>query len=339
MSPTIAESIIFVSQKYTIVVYIIIFLTGIVGNICNIIVFRTLKVFRLNQWAFYLVVAAIVDLFLLLIVLPLRIADYGYGYDAMRYSLAWCKIRQTIVPIFSLLSFSAICLASVDQYLSTHYIPSLRQMSSLRSAHRLVSIAICLWTLHGIPFLIFFEIKQPAGCAVYNRGFLIYYSYVQFCTLSGILPITISAISASLAYLNVRRIVRRQIPIIRRRLDRQLTAMVLTKVMFLVVTTLPFVVNRIVFMNIYIDPNDSLRVAIEQLISTVTSSLFYINSAGTFYVFLFVSKRFRQQFRYVWKKAIGKPMLRMMNCSRLLHTENQVIPEQFGSHIADDELS
>ncbi|CAF1197465.1 unnamed protein product [Adineta ricciae] len=322
MSPTIAESIIFVSQKYTIVVYIIIFLTGIVGNICNIIVFRTLKVFRLNQWAFYLVVAAIVDLFLLLIVLPLRIADYGYGYDAMRYSLAW-----------------SICLASVDQYLSTHYIPSLRQMSSLRSAHRLVSIAICLWTLHGIPFLIFFEIKQPAGCAVYNRGFLIYYSYVQFCTLSGILPITISAISASLAYLNVRRIVRRQIPIIRRRLDRQLTAMVLTKVMFLVVTTLPFVVNRIVFMNIYIDPNDSLRVAIEQLISTVTSSLFYINSAGTFYVFLFVSKRFRQQFRYVWKKAIGKPMLRMMNCSRLLHTENQVIPEQFGSHIADDELS
>src|SRR5205085_4869252 len=93
------------------------------------------------------------------------------------------------------------------------------------------------------------------------------------------LPITISTFSATLAYFNVRRIVRRQVPIVRRRLDRQLTAMVLTKVAFLVVTTLPFVIFRIYTLNRSIDPNDSVRLAIEQLLFTITSSLFFVNSA------------------------------------------------------------
>jgi hypothetical protein len=136
-----------------------------------------------------------------------------------------------------------------------------------------------IWTLHGIPFLIFFEIQSTLGCNIYNVAFLRYYSFFHFCVLSGILPITVSGLSAAFAYLNVRRIVRRQVPVIRRRLDRQLTAMVLSKVAFLVVTIIPFVVFRIYISNRSIDPNDSVRIAIEQLMSTITSSLFYLNSA------------------------------------------------------------
>jgi hypothetical protein len=278
MSST-AQLIINAAQKYTVSVYFIILFGGLIGNICNIIVFIGLKLFRRNQCAFYLIVASIADSFFIILVVPFRITGYFFNYNPLQFSLAWCKIGQTIVPAFSLMSFSAVCFASIDQYLSTHYRPWLRQLSSLKVAHRLVCSATVILTLYAIPFLKYFEIQPSAGCWIYNEGFAYYYSFVHFCILSGILPITVSTCSAALAYLNVRRIIRRQVPIVRRKLDRQLTAMVLTKVAFLVVTTLPFVAFRIYTLNRSIDPNDSVRLAIEQLVYAITSSLFSANSA------------------------------------------------------------
>ncbi|CAF4398871.1 unnamed protein product [Rotaria sp. Silwood2] len=225
-------------------------------------------------------VASIVDFVLLLLVLPLRVTDYVFGYDPTKLSIVWCKIRQAVVAQFSLMSFASICFAAIDQYLSTHYNPQLRQFSTFKLARRLVISAIIILILHSIPFFIFFEIQSTAGCSIYNLGFSRYYSFVHFCVLSGILPIMFSGLSAALAYLNVRRIVRHQIPIVRRRLDRQLTAMILTKVAFLVVTTSPFVIFRIYQINrAAIASTNYIQIAVEQLILTVTSSLFYINSA------------------------------------------------------------
>jgi hypothetical protein len=112
---------------------------------------------------------------------------------------------------------------------------------------------------------------------MYNEEFSIYYSFVYFCVLSEILPITVSAFSARLTYLNIRHIIRHQVPVFRRRLDRQLTAMILAKVAFLVVTTSSFVIFRIHTLNRSIDSTDSMGIAIEQLILTITSSLFYGN--------------------------------------------------------------
>jgi len=126
---------------------------------------------------------------------------------------------------------------------------------------------------------------------MYNEEFSIYYSFVYFCVLSEILPITVSAFSARLTYLNIRHIIRHQVPVFRRRLDRQLTAMILAKVAFLVVTTSSFVIFRIHTLNRSIDSTDSMGIAIEQLILTITSSLFYGNSSVSdivlFNIFMF----------------------------------------------------
>ncbi|CAF3676024.1 unnamed protein product [Rotaria socialis] len=68
-------------------------------------------------------------------------------------------------------------------------------------------------------------------------------------TLVGMIPIVISALFSLLAYRNVRHIIRRQTPVFRRRLDRQLTAMILLRVSLFVFKNLSDISFRIYQVN------------------------------------------------------------------------------------------
>ena len=271
-----SETIIFASQIYTIIVYLIFLIGGLIGNFYNVLVFRCFKLFQRNQCAFYLMSESIASFGVLIVIVPFRIAEYVFAYDSTQLSLTWCKLRQAIAIVFAFLSLSAICYAAMDQYLSTHWHAYLRHLSTLKLSHRLICVTIMILILYSIPFMIFFEIQLGSGCIITNVIFARFFSFVNFCVFTAILPITISVSFALLAYTNVRRIVRRQIPIARRRLDRQLTAMVLTKVAFLVVATLPYIIFRIYTLNIPDHRSDTIRMSIEQLIFVITASLYYI---------------------------------------------------------------
>ncbi|CAF4751072.1 unnamed protein product, partial [Rotaria magnacalcarata] len=80
----------------------------------------------------------------------------------------------------------------------------------------------------------------------------------------------------------------------RRKLDRQLAAMIILRVLFLVATILPYTVQRSYTLSTLAD-DDLLERAIIQLIGAITFSLFYLNYAGSFYLFLISSARFRRQ--------------------------------------------
>jgi hypothetical protein len=82
-----------------------------------------------------------------------------------------------------------------------------------------------------------------------------------------------------LAYRNVRRIIRRQIPVLRRRLDRQLTAMILVRVALFVITTLPYVSVRTYEINRPVDQKNAYAAAVDQLIRTTFTAFFIINFA------------------------------------------------------------
>lgn len=275
-----AEIILDVTRKYTLIVYPIVVLAGLIGNICNVLIFNIVKAFRRHQCARYLTAIAIADFFFVLIVGPFRITEYVINYDPIHLSVVWCKIRQSIVPAFSLMSFSTVCLAAIDQYLATNYHPWIRQYSTLKLSHRLIVAATIIWILYMIPFLIYFDIQtSAAGCAIKNPYFLRFYSFVHFCVLSGILPIVVSGSAAALAFFNVRHVIRHQVPLVRRRLDRQLTAMTLTKVVFLVILTTPFVIFRIYILNVTIGQDEVQRALLNKLIPSITSSMFILNSA------------------------------------------------------------
>ncbi len=72
---------------------------------------------------------------------------------------------------------------------------------------------------------------------------------------------------------NVRRIVRRQLPILRRRLDRQMTAMVLIRVVFFVCLALSYSSYRIYAINSPVSTSQTTEFAIRQLLQAVFGSI------------------------------------------------------------------
>ena len=127
--------------------------------------------------------------------------------------------------------------------LSTSHRYSLRRLSTLKSARQLIFLNIVIWSLRGIPTLIFFEIRPSLGCSISNQFYARYYSIDYFYILLGFLSMSLMIIFSLIAFRNVRKIIRSQISCERRRLDRQLTAMVLIRVVFVIPLTLPYVIH------------------------------------------------------------------------------------------------
>ncbi|CAF1964773.1 unnamed protein product [Rotaria magnacalcarata] len=202
-----AQEILNISQNYTICVSFAVLFAGIFDHSIDIIVFTSSRSFRMKQSAFYLTAESFVNSIHLLVFFTSRIAINGFNNDLTQRSIVWCKLRQSFGTSFTLKSLSIVCFAAIDQYLSTRFNPFLKQLSTLKLARRLTCGAVIVWIAHGIPFIVIMKSLPVYGCATYYDGFNIYVTYIYYLILSGLLPIVIMSIFATLVYINVRRIV------------------------------------------------------------------------------------------------------------------------------------
>ncbi|CAF4265848.1 unnamed protein product [Adineta steineri] len=123
-----------------------------------------------------------------------------------------------------------------------------------------------------------------------------------------------------LAFYNARTLISRQINIIRLSRDRQLTAMTLFHVVFVVITTLPYIIYFIY--SLEQTTTNSEQIARNNLIYVILLLIFYLSFAGSFYIYSCVSKRFRQQFIFVISNACIKQCQQWMN----KRNTNQIVP-------------
>ncbi|CAF2838760.1 unnamed protein product [Rotaria sp. Silwood2] len=324
-----AQLIVSIAEYYTIYTGFITLFFGIFGNISLIFVLTRLRIFRGNPSEFYLIVESITNSLQMALLLTSRIAMNGFAIDLTQTILFWCKLRGSFRAYFTLKPLSIICFSAIDQYLSTSYYPFLRQKSTINLAKILITIVTIVWILHGIPFFLLSGIQITYGCFIYNSSFLNYILYFYYPILSGILPIIISTCFGVLAYRNVRRIVRRQMPIRRRKFDQQLTAMILIRVIFLIITISPYVLERI-YAVAFKTNHGILYDAIFTLIDDVAYSFYHINYAGSFYLFLISSKRFRRQVKYAFIQKFWE-----IFCTRRIH-QSQIAPIAQSSISEDD---
>jgi hypothetical protein len=277
-SSSIASNLLNIAEQYSFYTTLIILILGFIGNIINIIVFINLKIFRKNQCSFYLIIESLVNIIQLIFLFLTRILIIiNNGIDPANQSLLWCKLRTVIGQPITLLSFSIVCFAAYDQFLSTSHQFNLRQMSTYELAQYLTLTALCFYMIHSIPFAIFLDINPSSGCAVYNQAFNRYYQFFYYPILVGILPVSISSFFSFLAFRNVRRLIRREISIVRRRLDRELTAMILVRTVTFIILVLPYTIHHIYWLQISIFQEELMRYAIDSLILIVMVSLLNLN--------------------------------------------------------------
>ncbi|CAF4494191.1 unnamed protein product, partial [Rotaria socialis] len=272
-----ADEILVLAEKFSLYFTIVIFVTGTIGNLLNFGVLTTSKRFRSNQCAFYLIIESIVDTCQLSIIFIIYILPFIYGFSPGNIFIVWCKLKNILPQVFRLLSTSMVCFAAFDQFLCTNPQCSMRRISSIQLARRLTLTAICIWTIHGIPYAIFYQIIPSNGCIITNTNLIHYYSYFYYPILHGLFPILTSCLFSLLAYRNVRHLVRRQVAVVRRRLDRQLTAMVFLRVIFFVLLLTPYTIYRIYSLNVLVSITDLGPYAVDQLIYSIMASLINLN--------------------------------------------------------------
>ena len=298
---------------------------GLIGNVLNILIFTRLRVFRNNRCAFYLTIESISNFINEVFTLILTIVTSIYGDNSIGFSLIWCRLRYIIYQTTSLVTYSMICLSACDQFCSTNYRFNVRQMFTLKLARYFVFIFVYIWFLHSILYALYVNIQPLLGCMMLNRTWIRYSTFFYYPVLIGFLPIIISTTFSLLAFDNVRRVVRRQIRIERRRFDHQITAMVLIRVVFFTIFALPYASYRVYAINIKVNQIDLLRSAIEQLIQAVFYSFINLNCAVkflfsyfyritfkyfrlVFYLFSASSSRYRRQVKYVLMKKCWRQL-------------------------------
>jgi hypothetical protein len=274
-----------VATQYTVYNGYIILPLGIIGNIINILTFIHLKLFRGNRSAFCLTVEGISNLTYEFTSMSLTILTSIYGDDATGRSDIWCKIRYILGPATILIAYFMVCCTAIDQFFSTNYHVYLRQMCTFKLARCVAFTLTCLWIIHSIVFAMFFEAQPSVGCVILDRIALQYATFFFYPILTGCLPMAIASFFSLLAFRNVRQIVRRQIPIVRRRLDQQMTKMVLIRVVFFICLIFPYCFYRAYAISHPVSQSQPAEYAIAQLLQAIFLSFVRINSGVKLYLF------------------------------------------------------
>ena len=274
-----ASTLPFVSKQLSIYLGIPILITGVIGGILNTIVFLSLRTFRENSCICYMVIMSCANVGQLVTGLLTRTMIIGFEIDWTQSSAFYCKFRVYGLQFCGLVSVTCYCLATIDQYLATCSRPQWQQWCTVKIASRLSLIVALVWILHGIPFLVFYNIiVQPSTgksvCTITNTMFSQYLTYFYQMTIVSSLPVCVTVLFGYLAYRNVQHLAYRTIPLVRRELDKQLTTMVLYQVLFNIFTIVPYVIVLIISSLV---PNnaDPTLASIVQFASTLAILLYY----------------------------------------------------------------
>jgi len=280
MSSTTVSTLALTSQIVNMYLTTTMLAIGVLGGLLNVIVFLSLKTFRDSPCAFYLTVMSFTNIGQLFTTFLTRIVLYRTGISWTSISEPFCKFRWFFIDICALVSFTCLCLATIDQFLATSSKIKWQQYSNIKLSRYLCLIFIIVWMLITSPIILFYHHVRSSTtgqmtCALTNPEYQIYITYVYLLVLSGVLPIFITMLFGLLAYRNIRQIPYRTVPLVRRELDKQLTTMVLIQVILNFTNITPSTVIS-VYTSTAAASKDALINAIVQLISQISIFLYYL---------------------------------------------------------------
>jgi hypothetical protein len=256
------------------------FIGGIIGGFFNIMIFFSLQTFRENSCAFYLTMMSIFNIAQMITGLIPRIMTTGFNIDWTQNSLFYCKFKFFSLQSTAIMSSTCLCLATIDQYLSTCTRPRWQKWCHIKIAYYLMGIFTILWLLEQIPTLIYYNhsispLTMNVTCIITNHFFEKFNIYFNRAFLWYSLPILINVLFGIMAYCNLNQLVYRTVPLVRRELDKQLTMMVFIQVILNFMIIVPSLIIGIFIL--HRNPNKDPIIDIEmQSAHAINSCAFYL---------------------------------------------------------------
>jgi hypothetical protein len=267
--------------------------------------------------------AAVMNIFSLSLAIPANVYLYAYGDLTVR-SLVYCRMRNYLGNVWGQMARFCIVLACFDRYVLTSDNVSTRALSRPSIALWCMGIVTIIWHILPAHVLILFAIAN-GRCSATGFYYILYsvYSLLSYWFI----PCLGMTVFGYMAYSNLKRLHARVQPvghsvgnnrgngrphIIVHRRDRDLFVLVLSEVVFYIIMMLlyPGITLEVSITN-YLAISKSLeRIQIENFLMTISLFFLSITNAMPFYVYIFASKAFRNDFKKLlsthWRKVKGR---------------------------------
>jgi len=287
--------------RYGMTVYLAL---GLVGNICNCIMFTRQPYRRTASSIYFLALSIFAIIYLIWSVVPLI---YTLNHtDPQTQSLLYCKVRIYVSHVFGQYIRYVVVFACADRFFATRTNVRIRALNSVSMAMKLVFILCGVYLVIAIHLSILMNIISGV-CGMFGVYKLIYAIYQ--ITSVAILPPVLMSIFSILTFRSLHK--RHGIQARARKRDRYLMRMVIAEVIVNVVTSIPFSINLFYgAVTYYVVDKRTKRREIESFISFLTVFLVYLISVAPFYLFMITSKPFRNEFFNIFVKCWDKYILR-----------------------------
>ncbi|CAF1345291.1 unnamed protein product [Adineta ricciae] len=295
-----------VTTTTTAIMYYTNFLLGVIGLSMNIFVL-TRPSLRKTPCSMYFLSATFANLFIILVILPVRLLINIYSIDLTTYNVEYCKIQTFASFSTRALSCWLITMACIDRYLHSSNNASVSRLSSSKTAKLSIGLLCGLLPVMYCHMLIFYniiQVKKPSGtmtysCTLHDR------TYSAFLNLWHLIIYSVCPSFAMLIFgcLTLRNIQINQCAVARNannarsngRRNATLLRMLLAQVLLILITTGPRSAYQIyaLFTNNVV--KDIIRTNIENSAGTILGVMSYFAHSTTFYTFTLSGSIFRKK--------------------------------------------
>jgi hypothetical protein len=272
-----------ISQNLMIIMGILMYIFGTIGNILNISIFfrwsRSIKTSK-NNSSLYLLISSLSNLIIIIYPLLTRIIFDGFQYSVTKNNVfILCKFRYYILHTFDLISLICICLATFDRYLITSRKVRLRNLSpKKKQTKQIIVLIIILCGFHSIPIVFYFNVSNEGHCIIISEKYLYYYLWIFQIILHSFIPIIFLSIFGILTYRHLNQI----------STTKSITRMLLLMSISIVLSSIPYCIKHIYYVII-------TKNRLNNLYHVITTILFYTNPVTSFYIFYISTPNFRLQ--------------------------------------------
>ncbi|CAF3334468.1 unnamed protein product [Rotaria socialis] len=289
--------------------YPFIFSLGNIGCILNILIL-TQRVYLQSSCSCYILASSITNLFIVNIDILFHMLSFGFGIDPTTTSLYFCRFRQYVSHVTTLLSRIYIVLACIDRWAMTSTSVKLRSYSKVNVAKIIIPSVAIVWfiiSLH-IPWHHFIV---NGRCMVILRDYSIFYNIYNTVLSVFFIPIimiifgflTIRHVKLSRQRVNPRLnrnpilISQQQVKVNVKSREYEILIMILVQLAVYLITCLPFPMYLLCSTVTISWIKSNVQLALDRFYSNITVALNNINFSATFYIYILTTRVFRKDLK------------------------------------------